>query len=97
MHCIVKRQCAQLIIEQLERLEQKQQHVPVKRTNAYPSRPDPALLLCHAETKLVIDPGLDSWSRLEPDRIVVQTLDAANARVISNVLGQSVALDSYNV
>eukprot|EP00878_Enallax_costatus_P003261 GHUV01003464.1.p1 GENE.GHUV01003464.1~~GHUV01003464.1.p1 ORF type:complete len:560 (+),score=138.66 GHUV01003464.1:1567-3246(+) len=49
------------------------------------------------EAKLVIDPGLDSWSRLEPDKIVVQTLDAANARVISNVLGQSVALDSYNV
>lgn len=44
----------------------------------------------------MIDPKLDSWSRLEPDKIVVQTLDAANARVISNVLGQSVALDYYN-
>lgn len=54
------------------------------------------IVILPAEAKLVIDPRLDSWSRLEPDKIVVQTLDAANARVISNVLGQSVALDSYN-
>jgi hypothetical protein len=40
--------------------------------------------------------NLSDWSALEPDKIVVQTLDVANVRVISHVLGQSVALDYYN-
>lgn len=43
-----------------------------------------------------VRPGFAGWSALEPDKIVVQRLSAGNVRVISHVLGQSVALDYYN-
>jgi uncharacterized Rmd1/YagE family protein len=49
-----------------------------------------------AETRLVVRPGLDEWSKLESDQIVVKTLEMANLRVISHVLSQSVALDYFN-
>ncbi|KAF8056767.1 hypothetical protein HT031_006265 [Scenedesmus sp. PABB004] len=58
----------------------------------------PAVLggLRHDETSVVVRRDLQPWSALEPDKIVVRTLDVGNARVISHVLGQSVALDYYN-
>lgn len=49
-----------------------------------------------AETTVVVRSQLETWSVLEPDKIVVQTFDVANVRVISHVLAQSVALDYYN-
>jgi hypothetical protein len=36
------------------------------------------------------------WFLLEPDHIVVRSLDIGNVRIISHILGQSVALDHYN-
>jgi hypothetical protein len=48
------------------------------------------------ETWVDVRPALPSWSTLEPDKIVVRALDVGNVRVISHVLGQSVALDHYN-
>lgn len=45
---------------------------------------------------VVVRPEQGPWSKLEPDSIVVQKLDVGNIRVISHVLGQSVALDYYN-
>lgn len=61
------------------------------------SVPNP-LCACHvlAETRLVVRPGLDEWSKLESDQVVVKTLEMANLRVISHVLSQSVALDYFN-
>lgn len=51
---------------------------------------------CAAETSIVVRPSLQGWSQLEPDQIVVQTLELASMRVISHVLAQSVALDYFN-
>lgn len=49
-----------------------------------------------AETTIAVQPNLSDWSKLENDKVVVQTLDAGNMRVISHVLSQSVALDYFN-
>jgi len=54
------------------------------------------LLLLGAETLVVVRPDLAKWSALEPDKIVVREMSVGNVRVISHVLGQSVALDYYN-
>lgn len=43
----------------------------------------------------MVRPGLSTWSELNPDHIVLKQLDVNNIRVISSVLGQSVALDNY--
>ncbi len=40
--------------------------------------------------------SLEEWFALEPDKVVVQQLDMGNVRVISHIIGQSVALDHYN-
>lgn len=48
------------------------------------------------ETTIAVQPNLSDWSKLENDKVVVQTLDAGNMRVISHVLSQSVALDYFN-
>jgi uncharacterized Rmd1/YagE family protein len=37
-----------------------------------------------------------AWFALQPDRVVLRRLDVGNARVISSVLGQSVALEYYH-
>jgi uncharacterized Rmd1/YagE family protein len=37
-----------------------------------------------------------AWFALQPDRVVLRRLDVGNARVISSVLGQSVALEHYH-
>ena len=42
-----------------------------------------------------VDSRLEEWSELGADKITVQRLDLNNVRVISTVLGQSVALDHY--
>jgi len=48
-----------------------------------------------AEFAVVVRPSLGTWSELHPDYVVLKTLDTNSIRVISSVLGQSVALDSY--
>eukprot|EP00775_Hariotina_reticulata_P007413 gene7413-7622_t len=48
------------------------------------------------QTLVVVRPDLGKWSALEPDKIVVREMSVGNVRVISHVLGQSVALDYYN-
>eukprot|EP00879_Flechtneria_rotunda_P006798 GHRR01007142.1.p1 GENE.GHRR01007142.1~~GHRR01007142.1.p1 ORF type:complete len:430 (+),score=105.28 GHRR01007142.1:228-1517(+) len=48
------------------------------------------------ETMVVVRSDFEPWSALEPDKIVVKQLDLGNVRVISHVLGQSVALHYYN-
>jgi hypothetical protein len=60
------------------------------------------LLLYHGvclrcpETTVVVRSSLPTWCGLEPDSLVVQSLDVGNTKVIGQVLGQSVALDHYN-
>ena len=43
-----------------------------------------------------VDPGISSWSTLDPDCIILQKMDLKNIQVISHVLAQSVALDYYS-
>ncbi|GMH43741.1 hypothetical protein BSKO_11675 [Bryopsis sp. KO-2023] len=50
----------------------------------------------HEMQSLVILPQMSNWYRQEGDRIIVKVLDTDNMRVISSVLGQSVALDQYS-
>ncbi|CAD7700232.1 unnamed protein product [Ostreobium quekettii] len=45
---------------------------------------------------VVVRPTIQNWYRQEADRLVLKVLDADNMRVISTVLGQSVALDQYS-
>mmetsp|Transcript_11585 Transcript_11585/g.42362 ORF Transcript_11585/g.42362 Transcript_11585/m.42362 type:complete len:471 (-) Transcript_11585:111-1523(-) len=44
----------------------------------------------------VVRPSLSAWSALGQDCILLKRLDMNNIRVISSVLGQSVALDHYS-
>jgi len=44
-----------------------------------------------------IVPGLDDWAEVAHDHVVVQQLDLKNVRVISGILGVSVAMDYYDV
>ncbi|KIZ04381.1 hypothetical protein MNEG_3575 [Monoraphidium neglectum] len=48
------------------------------------------------ETTVVVRPALDDWFALEPDHIVLQMLDLSNVRVISSIMGQSVALEHFD-
>jgi hypothetical protein len=52
--------------------------------------------VCSAETTVAVRDSLGSWCKIEPDVFIVQQLDIGNMRIISQVLGQSVALDHYN-
>lgn len=49
-----------------------------------------------AEAVVVLRPSMEDFHKLEPDKIVVRHLDVGTTRMISHVLGQSVALDYYN-
>jgi hypothetical protein len=44
---------------------------------------------------VLVRPDLKSWSELQPDSVVLKRMDTNSIRVISSVLGQSVALDMY--
>ena len=46
---------------------------------------------------LEVSPGLDSWAEVAHDKVILQELDLRNVRVISGILGLSVALDYYDV
>ena len=52
-----------------------------------------ALLL--ADYAVVVCPSLPVWSEGGQDHVIVKRLDLNSIRVISSVLGQSVALDFY--
>lgn len=45
---------------------------------------------------VVVVPQMSNWYRQEGDRIKLKELDLDNMRVMSSVLGQSVALDQYS-
>ncbi|EFJ10093.1 hypothetical protein SELMODRAFT_128756, partial [Selaginella moellendorffii] len=45
--------------------------------------------------RVVVIPGLDRWSQGGSDKIMVKKLDMDGVRIISLVLGQSIALDHY--
>lgn len=59
---------------------------------------DPLLdhTLYNEEFTMSVDPGMSTWSRLDPDCIVLKHMDLKNLQVISHVLAQSVALDYYS-
>lgn len=44
---------------------------------------------------IVVRPGLDAWSKLSHEYVIVRKLDLNNILVISGVLAQTVALDHY--
>ena len=44
---------------------------------------------------LLIRPKMSHWSQQEDNHIILKVLDIDNIKVISSVLGQSVALDQY--
>ena len=44
---------------------------------------------------MVVRPSLTTWSEMQTDHVILKVLDTNSIRVISSVLGQSVALDSY--
>lgn len=47
------------------------------------------------EYGISIVPALTSWSKAKPDKVCLQRLDLRNAKVIGQVLAQSVAVDYY--
>jgi len=55
--------------------------------------PGRAALSCSPSSALL---PRGAWFALQPDRVVLRRLDVGNARVISSVLGQSVALEHYH-
>jgi len=46
---------------------------------------------------LEVSPALEAWAEVAHDKVVLQELDLRNVRVISGILGLSVALDYYDV
>lgn len=48
-----------------------------------------------ADYGVVVRPTLAGWSEGGNDRIMLRKLDTDNIRVISSILGQSIALDHY--
>lgn len=44
---------------------------------------------------VVVNPGLEKWSKFAPNLLEVQELDLNNVKVISSVLGQTVALNHF--
>lgn len=44
---------------------------------------------------LVLDPDAKRWVGKGADSLVLRLLDTGNARVVSSILAQSVALDHY--
>jgi len=46
---------------------------------------------------IMVSPNLENWAEVAHDHVVLQTLDLKNVRVISGILGLSVALDYYDV
>eukprot|EP00192_Tetraselmis_astigmatica_P004588 CAMPEP_0117660356 /NCGR_PEP_ID=MMETSP0804-20121206/6925_1 /TAXON_ID=1074897 /ORGANISM="Tetraselmis astigmatica, Strain CCMP880" /LENGTH=479 /DNA_ID=CAMNT_0005467081 /DNA_START=127 /DNA_END=1566 /DNA_ORIENTATION=+ len=47
------------------------------------------------EYEVIVRPALAAWSELNPDHVILKGMDTNSIRVISSVLGQSVALDMY--
>jgi uncharacterized Rmd1/YagE family protein len=52
--------------------------------------------LYNEEFTLSVDSSISTWSTLDPDCIVLQSMDLKSLQVISHVLAQSVALDFYS-
>lgn len=65
----------------------------IKMVNYYPC--STTFDLCSAQS-LLIRPKMTQWYRQEDNHVVVRVLDTDNIKVISSVLGQSVALDNYS-
>ena len=54
------------------------------------------IVVCLSVHSLLIRPNMVHWHRQEDNHVVLKVLDVDNIKVISSVLGQSVALDRFS-
>jgi hypothetical protein len=49
----------------------------------------------HADFDIIIRPTLEKWCQGGVDKVLLRKLNTDNIRIVSSILGQSIALDHY--